>query len=148
MKTLVRYNPKSIDLFENFDRMFDSLVGSSTVRATTRPAVDIRETEDKYILEAELPGHTQDSVEVKLDDSLLTISSKDVKVKEEKDADKKNENNNGYVLRERRMTSFTRSFVLPKDVSREDIHASFSNGLLTLELVKTPEAKPRKIEIN
>ena len=144
MKTLVRYNPKSHDVFGNFDRMFDSLVGSSGLTRTTRPAVDIRETEDSYLLEAELPGHTEDSVEVKLDDNLLTISSKDEKKSEEKKSDEKN----GYVLRERRYSSFTRSFVLPKDVNREGIHASFANGLLTLELSKAPESKPRQIEIN
>lgn len=139
MKTLVRYNPKSLDVFENFDRMFNSLTGSTGVRNTARPAVDIREDENSYVLEAELPGHTEDSVEVKLDDNLLTISTKD----EESDENKQN----GYVLRERRYASFTRSFVLPKDVNREDIQASFSNGLLTLELRKSPESKPRQIEV-
>ena len=139
MKTLVRYNPKSLDIFENFDRMFNSLSGSTGLGRTTRPAVDIREDENSYVLEAELPGHTEESVEVKLDDNLLTISTKE----EESAEDTKD----GYVLRERRYASFNRSFVLPKDVNREDIEASFSNGLLTLELRKSPESKPRQIEV-
>ena len=139
MKTLVRYNPKSLDIFDNFDRMFNSLSGSTGIRQSTRPAVDIREDENSYVLEAELPGHTEDSVDVKLDDNLLTISTKE----ENNDETQKN----GYVLRERRIAAFNRSFVLPKDVNREDITASFANGVLTLELRKSPESKPRQIEI-
>ena len=138
MKTLVRYDPRTSNVFDNFDRMFDSLFSPSATGAAN-PAVDIREDEGRYVLEAELPGHTEENVDVKLDDNLLTISTKEEKNNEE--------NKDGYVLRERRYTAFTRSFVLPKDVDRDGIDASFSNGLLTLELKKTPESKPKQIEV-
>jgi HSP20 family protein len=138
MKTLVRYTPKSIGALENFDRMIDSLFRTNT-ETVYRPAVDIREEEDRYLLEAELPGHTEGDVDVKLDENLLTISTKNDEKHEEK--------RDGYLLRERRFRSFTRSFVLPRDVDREHIDANFSNGLLTLELKKSPEAKPRQIEV-
>ena len=132
MNTLVRYNPRSLDLFGNFDRLFD-------FGRTSSPRVDIREDDDKYLLEAELPGVTEKDIEVKVEDNLLTISSKyDESDKEEK---------NGYLVRERRFQSFSRCFVLPKDVDREKIDAQFKNGLLSLTLSKAPEAKPKKIEI-
>jgi HSP20 family molecular chaperone IbpA len=67
------------------------------------------------------------------------ISSK----KEEETETKKN----GYLLKERKGTAFSRSFVLPKDVDREKIEASFKNGLLTLTLHKSPVTQPRAIEV-
>ena len=132
MNTLVRYNPRSLDMFGNFDRLFD-------FGRTSSPRVDIREDDDNYLLEAELPGVTEKDIEVKVEDNLLTIaSSYDESNKEEK---------NGYLVRERRFQSFSRCFVLPKDVDREKIDAQFKNGLLSLTLSKAPEAKPKKIEI-
>jgi len=132
MNTLVRYNPRALDVRGNFDRLFD-------FGRTSSPRVDIREDEDKYLLEAELPGATEKDIEVKVEDNLLTIASKhDESNKEEK---------NGYLVRERRYQSFSRCFVLPKDVNRDKIDAQFENGLLTLTLNKAPEAKPKKIEI-
>ena len=140
MNSLVRYSPRGLDVFGNFDRMLDSVFRPSGPNGTVKPAVDVRETENGYVLEAELPGFAENEIDVKLNDTLLTISA---------GADEKNEENkDGYLLRERRSRSFTRSFVLPTDVDRESIEAAFSNGVLTLELYKTPEAQPRQIEVN
>ncbi len=139
MKSLVRYAPRSLDLLDDFDRIFNSVFDVHADEVVERPSVDIRETEDRYILEAELPGHTEKDVDIKLDDSLLTISAK----KDEKSEEKRN----GYILRERRTRSFNRSFVLPRDVDRDRIEANFANGLLTIELHKSEEAKPRQIEV-
>lgn len=137
MKSLVTYRPYYTDLFDGVDRLFGSLVGDGLWSKT--PVVDIREEEDRYVLEAELTGLTEDDFEVQVHGNLLTISSKS----EKSDENKKQ----GYVLRERRNASFSRSFVLPKDVDRETIEASFKNGLLTLTLNKAAEAKPRSIEV-
>ena len=132
MNTLVRYHPRALDVFGNFDRLLD-------FGRTSSPRVDIREDEDKYLLEAELPGATEKDIEVKVEDNLLTIGSKH--------DDSKKEEKNGYIVRERKYQAFSRSFVLPKDVNREKIDAKFKNGLLTLTLTKAPEAKPKRIEI-
>ncbi len=75
-------------------------------------------------MEVELPGLSEKDVEVKLDNNLLTISSNRDEKKEEK--------KNGYVLRERRASRFSRSFVLPEGVDREKIAAEFKNGILHL----------------
>lgn len=137
MKSLVSYRPYYTDLFDGVDRLFGSLVGDGFMAKT--PAVDIREEEERYVLEAELTGLTEEDFDVQVHGNLLTISSK---------ADKSNANTGeGYVLRERRSASFSRSFVLPKDVDREKIEANFKNGLLTLTLTKAAEAKPRSIEV-
>ncbi|HUX22102.1 MAG TPA: Hsp20/alpha crystallin family protein [Spirochaetia bacterium] len=139
MKSLIQYQPSYLDMFGDLDRVFNSLVGGSSLSSARMPAVDIREEEDRYVLEAELTGLTEKDVEVKVQDNLLMISSK----KEHEAESKKN----GYVLKERRSSAFSRSFVLPKDVNREEIEASFKNGLLTLTLHKSPETQPRAIEV-
>ena len=143
MRNLVKYSPGTINMLRDFDRVFDSFFNDSVFSGSgvTRvsPRVDIREDENGYVLEAELPGLTEKDIDVRIDDNLLTVSSKhDEEKKDEKD---------GYLLRERRHSSFTRSFVLPKDVDKSKIEARFSNGLLSLSLSKLPETKPKTIEI-
>ena len=143
MNTLVRYRPRTPGNFRSFtrdfDRMLDTFFADTDHRLVRTPTVDIREEEDKYVLEAELAGLSEKDVEVKVQDNLLTISSET--------NEEKNEENTKYVLRERRSSSFMRSFVLPKDVDQEKIGAAFKNGVLTLELPKVPEAKPRTIKV-
>ena len=101
--------------------------------------MDVRETDAEYLMEVELPGLTEKDVEVKLENTLLTISS----TKDEKKEEKKN----GYVLRERRSAHFSRSFVLPEGVDNEKIAAEFKNGILKLSFPKAPAAKPKTIEV-
>lgn len=139
MNSLIKYQPSYLDMFDDLDRVFDSLVGGSVFGKAQVPAVDVREEGDRYVLEAELTGLSEKDVDVKVQDNLLTISSK----KEEETESKKN----GYLLKERRSSAFSRSFVLPKDVDREKIEANFKNGLLTLILHKAPETRPRAIEV-
>ena len=136
---LIRYNPNSLDLVDNVSRWFDDFFTEPVFGGTSLPAVDVRETDGAYLMEVELPGLTEKDVEVKLDNNLLTISSK----KEEKKEEKKN----GYVLRERRAASFSRSFVLPEGVDREKIDAEFKNGVLNLSFPKAPQAKAKTIEV-
>lgn len=134
---LIRYSP-AVDLLDNVSRWFDDFAIEPTL-GRTLPAVDVRETDTEYLMEVELPGLTEKDVEVKLDNSLLTISSQKDERKEEK--------KNGYVLRERRASRFSRSFVLPETVDREKIAAEFRNGILHLSFPKVPAAKPKTIEV-
>jgi HSP20 family protein len=133
---LIRYNPNGLDLLDNVTRWFDDVFEPSL--GTSLPAVDVRETEEAYLMEVELPGLSEKDVEVKLDNTLLTISSRKDEKKEEK---------NGYVMRERRSASFSRSFVLPEGVDREKIDAEFKNGVLNLSFPKAPAAKVKTIEV-
>ncbi len=136
---LIRYNPNSLDVLDNVSRWFDDFFVEPTLGRSVLPAVDVRETDADYLMEVELPGLSEKDVEVKLDNNLLTISSKT----EEKQEEKKN----GYVMRERRSTRFSRSFVLPEGVDREKITAEFKNGILHLGFPKVPAAKPKTIEV-
>ncbi len=136
---LIRYSPNSLTL-AGVDHWFDNLLDSSLFGSSSAvPAVDVRETPEAYLMEIDLPGLSEKDVEVKVDNNLLTISSKKEETKEEKA--------NGYILKERRAARFQRSFVLPDEVEREKISASFTNGVLALSFPKVPAAKPRTIEV-
>lgn len=133
---LIRYQP--LDMMDNVSRWFDDTFVDFPTGRSSLPAVDVHETEAEYLMEVDLPGLSEKDIEVKLDNSLLTISSK----KEEKE-----ETKNGYLMRERRATSFCRSFVLPEEVDKEKIGAEFKNGVLQLSFPKVPAAKPKTIEV-
>lgn len=138
---LVTYRPTERSLFD-FDTMWDRMLQgffTDEVPGWNAPAVDVRETEDSYLLQMDLPGRTEKDFEVEVKDGVLAISSR----KEEKKEEKKN----GYLLRERRESSFARSFRLPEGVDAAKIEAAFKNGVLELRIPKAPEAKPQKIQI-
>ncbi len=136
MKSLMTYNPSSL-----IDRAFDSFFDDAFAwgRSNSHRAVDIREEDGAYVVEAEIPGLTEKDIEVKVENDLLTIASKKEANREEKKG--------GYLLKERRSESFERTFVLPADVDREKIEARFENGLLVLSLPKSEAAKPKQIEV-
>lgn len=144
MKSMIRYNPATRSLTDwgfdsvlnSFDRIFDD---SMFVVGAKMPQVDVREEDGKYVLEADLPGLTEKDIDVKVDGNILTISS----ARKEEKEDKKN----GYLIKERTSCSFSRAFTLPDDVARDKINASFKNGLLTLDMEKSPESKPKSIEV-
>ena len=139
MNTLVRYRPKSTNLLRDFDAVMNSFFGDDLGLETRAPAVDIREEEDKYILEAELAGISEKDIDINVENGMLTISSEKKDEKEEK--------KNGYILKERKSSSFRRSFMLPKDVDADKIDATVRNGILSLDMPKSPEAKPKKITV-
>jgi HSP20 family protein len=130
-----------MSLLEDFDRLFENVFsGVPTFPNSNTPVVDVREEKDRYVLEAELPGMSEKDVDVHVEDNMLTIKSAKEEEKEEK-------NEEGYLVRERRSRSFSRSFVLPRDVDRDKVEARFKNGLLTLSMPKTAESKARQIQI-
>ncbi len=138
MHYVTKYNGSG-NLFGDFEKIVDGLFKDTPVWNKSVPRVDVREEKDRYIIEAELPGVSEKNIEVKLEDNVLTLSGK-----ENEDKVDKGEN---YLIRERQSNSFSRSFVLPKDVDRDKIEAKFANGVLTLEIEKRPEIKPRTIKI-
>jgi HSP20 family protein len=157
MKAVTLYRPAVVENgLTGFDRVMDSLFGNSFLgnsfmnsdsflnpreRIFSRiPAVDLRETEKSYLLEADLPGMDEKNIEIHLDGNTLSIESK----KEEE----KKEDKNGYMIQERWHTNFSRSFTLPENADREAISASFKNGVLCVEIGKLPEAQKRLIEIS
>lgn len=104
-----------------------------------RPALDIIETDDAYVVQAALPGLSADDIDVDIDDGVLTIKA-DRSDENEEQADK-------YLLRERSYGKFARSVRLPKNVSADEISATVESGILTLTLPKSEDAKPKSIEV-
>jgi HSP20 family protein len=146
MKTLAMYCPNTIqNALSDFDRYLESFFGDSILAPASRifnhmPAMDIQETENAYVLEMELPGYDEKTIEVHVDGSSLTIASKQ--------EEKSGESQETYLLRERRLNSFSRSFKLPENADPEAVNAAFKNGILTLQIKKRAEAQKRTIQIN
>ena len=132
-----------LDLLANrMNRIFtDSGFGNLTYGADWVPAVSVEERDREVLLTAELPGMTEDSVEITLENNVLTISGEKRETREEDEPSGK------YHLVERSFGSFRRSFTLPRTVRGEGITAGFDNGLLTVRLPKAEEALSRKIEV-
>jgi HSP20 family protein len=165
MKTLTLYRPNAIQhALSDFDRCLDYFVGDSFLPPATKifnrvPAVDIRETEKAYMVEMELPGYDEKNIEIRVDGATLSVASKQEEVtpaetvpfigpKEEKEIEKEKEKEGSWLLRERRVSSFTRSFKLPENANPEEVSAEFKNGILSLEIQKRAEAQKRTIQIN
>ena len=146
MKTITYYRPNTIqNIMSDFDNCLetlDSLLPPAARMFNHVPVVDVRDTENAYILEMELPGYEEKAIDVHVDGSNLTISSK-----LEKD-EKNEENKDVYLINERRKSSFTRSFKLPPNANPEAVNAFFKNGILSLEIEKRSEAQKRAILIN
>lgn len=125
-------------LQREFDRAFSrasDLV--DTGDSSSRFLVDIRETADHVIVEADLPGFSKEQIDVSLENRVLTISA--VREKIQKDGE--------HHLQERRINRVSRSFRLPGTVDENSVEAKLENGVLTLALSKKDEVKPRKIEV-
>jgi HSP20 family protein len=133
MNGLIRYT-RPTELFD-WNTMLDSFFVNEPVWNTQTPAVDVKEEEKRYLMEVELPGLTDQDIELKVEDNILTLSSKKEESKEQK--------KDGYLLRERRGAEFCRTFVLPQDADRAEVKAEFKNGLL-VDIPKKPEAQPGK----
>ena len=102
------------------------------------PAMDIRESQDAYAVTLELPGASKDDVFVECHDNVLTIKG------EKRDEREEKEEHRHYV--ERSYGSFTRSFRLPADAS-DQIKATFRDGVLSIDVAKNEEKKPRTVAI-
>jgi HSP20 family protein len=104
------------------------------------PAVDIHETDDGFVIKAELPGVSKDDVSVDVHQNTLTLRGQ-----RKHEADVKQDK---YHRVERAYGTFQRSFVLPTMVDQEKVQATFKDGVLELLLPKSEAAKPRRIAIN
>jgi HSP20 family protein len=153
MKAVTMYRPHTIqNALSDFDRYFESFFGDSILSPVSgifnhMPAVDIRETDKAYVLEMELPGYDEKNITVNIDGSNLSIASRQEETTETK-KDKAEEDGGTYVLRERKLNSFSRSFKLPENADPEAVHASFRNGILSLDIQKRAESQKRAILIN
>jgi HSP20 family protein len=113
--------------------MFDS--GSSL-------PIDVSTTADELLVKASLPGWKPEDVEIAVEGRTLTISGQTQETREE------NEGDQGYLVREIRRGSFSRSLTLPEGLEPDKATAEYENGILTLRIPKAEQAKPRQIRIS
>ncbi|HHU93315.1 MAG TPA: Hsp20/alpha crystallin family protein [Halanaerobiaceae bacterium] len=122
------------DFFNNFGRFGLTNTGINTFRT------DIKETENEYIVLAELPGVNKENINIEVDENYMTITAvNDEIIEEEK---------NNYIRKERRSGRFQRSFNI-SDVKADEIKAKYENGILEIVLPKAEKGKKsRHIDIN
>ncbi|MCA9874943.1 MAG: Hsp20/alpha crystallin family protein [Anaerolineales bacterium] len=138
MTTLVRWNP-SRSLWNEFDRFFNTPAVNWDAPRTWGLPLDVTENDEAYVVKASVPGISAEDLDVTLEDNVLTI-------KGEIAADEKVEDVR-YHIRERRFGSFSRSLRFPMDVNADGVEASYVNGVLSLNVPKAEEVKPKQITV-
>ncbi len=150
---LVRWNPVRdllpipsdiLTMQREINRMFDNFFQGGTADdsfglSSWTPAVDIAEHENEFVVKLELPGVDKNDVRITMQDNVLTVRGQKKQEKESKDS--------SYHRIERSYGSFQRSFTLPAPVKSDKIDAVFKDGMLTVSLPKSEEAKPKQIEV-
>jgi len=140
---LIRWEPaREVDSLQSeVNRVFDAFFGNGSAARTRRwvPAMDLVETDEHLVLRADLPGLSQDDVQIELKDSVLTVSGERKAEHEER--------TEGYYRVERSFGSFSRSLTLPDGVDADAIAADFDEGVLEVRIPKPAERKPHRVEI-
>jgi len=126
----------------HFTKNLDDFLRAPTIQTgalSFSPPVEVEELDDKFILQADLPGIDENNLDINVNDGTLTLSG-------ERTASESKEGRN-YVFRERQFGKFTRSFRLGNAVDEAKIVASFDRGVLTIEIPKREQAQKRRIPI-
>jgi HSP20 family protein len=125
-----------------FNTLFDAPVPANGPGGPRRwlPAMDLVETNGEFVLRADLPGVSENDVNIELEDKVLTISGERKSEHEER--------KEGYYRVERASGAFSRSLTLPEGVDPEGIKANFDHGVLEVRIPKPEERKPRKVAIS
>lgn len=124
-----------------FNTFFDTPTSGGNGGAARRwvPSMDLVETDDHFVLRADLPGLSEEDVAIELEDNVLTVSGERKAEHEEK--------NEGFYRVERSYGQFRRSLTLPDGVDADAIAARFDRGVLEVRIPKPEERKPRKVAI-
>ena len=136
------------DLFSihnEMSRLFDNWHKPARYRAEGEsldwmPVVDILEANEHVEIRAEIPGLSEQDVQVSVTDDVLTLKGEKTQ--------KSEENDQKYHRVERSYGRFQRSFTLPTNLNPEDIKAKFTNGVLTVSIPKVQAVKPKEIQIS
>jgi HSP20 family protein len=145
---LIRWEPaREIGSLQNemnrlFNTFFDSPTTAHNGNATRTwiPAMDLVETEDNFVLRADLPGMAEQDVHIELEDNVLTVSGER---KAEHETRKE-----GYYRVERSSGAFRRTLTLPEGVAADSITAKFDRGVLEVQIPKPEQRKPQKVQIS
>jgi HSP20 family protein len=148
MNTLTQLDP--LRGVEDLQNRLATLFGRAPVRrqdgqeesmtvAEWAPLVDISEDDKEYLIKAELPGLKKDDVHISVEKGVLTITGERKFEKEEKDRK--------HHRVERAYGSFVRTFIVPDDAEADRVAAQFKDGVLTIHIPKSEQAKPKQIEV-
>jgi len=131
------------DMVNQLFRRFDDDLGGSLLRSefgfSSMPSVDISETDTEVTVSADLPGLEEKDIQVTLENDVLTLKGERKHEHEEK---KKN-----YYRMEKSYGSFHRSVTLPEGIDKDNVKATFKNGVLNVKIGKVPGAKPSQRRI-
>jgi HSP20 family protein len=145
---IIRWEPaREINSLQNemnrlFSTFFDAPAAAAGAGSSPRrwiPAMDLVETDDHFVLRADLPGLSEDDVELSLEDNVLTLSGERKTEHEER--------GEGFYRIERAAGTFSRSLTLPEGVDGDAIAATFDKGVLEVRIPKPEQRKPRKLQI-
>jgi HSP20 family protein len=142
---LVRWSPirNAFTVNSEIDRLFDNFLsermGSSDALSDGIPAIDVEETEQEFLVTAELPGMQKKDIKISFENNYLTLSG------EKKESKVSKESN--FYRKERSYGRFSRSIPVPSGVMLDKIEAEYEQGVLKVKIPKTEEAKPKQIEI-
>lgn len=125
-------------LRKEMNNLFSSYPGSSA--SATYPLVNIYDDNERVVVTAELPGMTKQNIKIAIVDNALTISGR----LEPCDESRKM----SLIRQERSIGNFEKTIRIPSKIVTEKIDASFTNGLLSIKLPKSDEAKPKTITVN
>ena len=146
MTTLTIWKPARglSDIHREVNHLFDNLWGSRglprvAVRQNWAPPVDIVNVNDRVEIRVEVPGLSEDDINVSITENVLTLKGEK---KYESD-----ENAGEYRRVERKYGKFQRSFTLPGNLQTDQTEAGFKNGVLTISVPKTEQAQPKEIPI-
>ena len=138
MTKVVRWTPMNpVNLFNEFDRLFEQPVARSTNELSI--PLDVAENDDNYLVKATIPGVNSDDLEITLEDDVLTLKGEFLRDEEVEDVK--------YHVRERRYGSFSRSIRFPVAVNGDEVEATYTNGILSLNIPKAEAVKPKRITI-
>jgi len=136
--SLPRLREDMSDLMRSFFEEWDLPFGLSR-REGWWPAIDIAENQEAVEVRAELPGMKREDIDISVLGNILSITGEKKESTEDKQKD--------FYHAERRYGTFRRDITLPTGVEPDKISANYSNGILTVTVPKSEQAKPRRIEV-
>lgn len=143
--TIVRWKPfrDMLNIQDEMNRLFNAYFAQSPEKGEDmvwHPFVDISESDDGITVTAEVPGMKKEDIKVSIQDNVLTLSGEKKQEKEDKDRN--------YHRIEGAFGVFERSFSLPVAVRPDKVKAAYKDGILTITLPKSEEAKPKEISVS
>jgi HSP20 family protein len=121
------------------NRLFNTLFDDGRLQQRWVPAMDLVESDDQFVLRADLPGLGEDDVSIEIRDNTLTIAGERKSEFEQKER--------GWYRVERSTGAFSRSLSLPEGVNPDAVSAEFDKGVLEVRIPKPEQKKPRRVQI-